>query len=218
MQPGKHGPTSNASWCAGSSVLEIASPSAADVQRSRFGLASGASFTAPWSSVIPRTIFFRALDASTRGFWSVYDSSGLLARARATKVNFGRAGRRRSQGLGVEAIPAGRSRRRRVSERLSDTQRVRNSGKGSLADVSSRGGVTPERSVLSGAVRAGSPATLMPAGARHDRKAQPVPARQRSQNCYGSRSSRRCSTSDRSRAWSRASRDGGGVFARWCLA
>ena len=75
----------------------------------------------------------------------------------------------------------------RVSERLPDTQRVRNSGKGSLADVSSPGGVTPECSVLSGA-RAGSPATSMPAGARHDRKAQPAPARQRHRNCAGSRS------------------------------
>ena len=82
----------------------------------------------------------------------------------------------------------------------------------------SRGGVTPERSVLSGAVRAGSHATSMPAGARHDRKAQRVPARQRSRNCYGSRSSRRCSTSDRSRAWNRAWRDGDCAAERWCLA
>ena len=96
--------------------------------------------------------------------------------------------------------------RRRVLERLSDTKRVRNSGKGSLADVSSRGGVTPERSVLSGP-RVGSPATSTPAGAQYDRKAQRAPARQRSRNCYGSRSSRRCSTSDRSRAWNHAWRE-----------
>ena len=109
MQPGKHGSLGNASWCAGSSVLEIASPSAADVQRSRFGLASGASFTAPWSSVIPRTIFFRALDASTRGFWSVYDSSGLLAQAGLLNHKIGSAARPPQ------------------AKELSDTQQVSNS-------------------------------------------------------------------------------------------
>ena len=36
--------------------------------------------TMSWVAVDPHD-FFGALDASTRGLWSVYDSSGLLARA-----------------------------------------------------------------------------------------------------------------------------------------
>ena len=89
-------------------------------------------------------------------------------------------------------------------------------GKGVSSRVSSPGGVTPERSVLLGVARAGSHATSMPERAGDDRKAQRAPARRRTRNrnC----ASRRCLTSDRSSARSRAWHDGVGVFARWCLA
>ena len=63
-----------------------ASASAADVQWSRFGLTSSAGVH---SVVHPRhragSAIFRSLDASTRGFWSVYDSSELLARLHAAE-------------------------------------------------------------------------------------------------------------------------------------
>ena len=93
--------------------------------------------------------FFRALDASTRGFWSVYDSSGLLVRAGVLKmINWLRGALHRSKSYLI----------------------LRELGTRGGGEVPSPGGVTPERSVLLGVARAGSPATSMTARAGDDSK------------------------------------------------
>ena len=71
----------------------MAGKSALTLQQHGLGLRQAAPFTsyAPPSSC--GDDFFGALDASTRGFWPVYDSSGLLARAGLLNHKIGSAAR-----------------------------------------------------------------------------------------------------------------------------
>ena len=199
MQPGKHGSSSNRSWCAGSSGREIA-----------FCERCGRLSVTVWARVnrlvhVPSALRHRA--------GTIFSIAGRADARVLVCLRLVRAARAR---WGVEMINwlRGAALHRPKSNLI--LRELGTRGKGVSSRVSSPGGVTPERSVLLGVARAGSHATSMPERAGDDRKAQRAPARRRTRNrnC----ASRRCLTSDRSSARSRAWHDGVGVFARWCLA